>query len=242
MLIILRWVFILTLIFTQLIAKGADNYAVGDTLYVWAESGLNLREAPGAKELKTGGVMFGDFVIVAEKTEIPFNVEGITYFDEDDPSRSGDPVILYGNWVKVKTEAGNIGYVIDQYLLPIKPVSRTVVGRVSVLPLALLNTDTVFAKEKNEKSGKPNYSINQRYDGDVKVRLEYEGSGSLEVYQFYGRSIEEVLVILSVSDYRPEKVRVERYWPDELILRFGSCEYKITKVDEVVRVVLDCPS
>ena len=240
MTIIIRWAIILILIFVQFNAKAADNYAIGDTLYVWAKSGLNLRKGPSARALKNGGVMFGAYVIIEEKTKVGFNVDGVADFHQTNISRPSNPIIFYGNWVKVTTEEGSEGFVIDQYLLPIKP-NIQYEADATILPLELLHSDTVYAREEITDGEGLNYRINQSYDGDVKVCLEQGGVWSGEVYLFNGRSIEEVLVILAIPHNGFEDILVEKYWPNEIILSFeGVCEYKITKFEETVRVDILC--
>lgn len=83
----------LFLCFSQIIFS--QNYQIGDTLNVFAQSGLNLRNEPNLKVYKLHSIPFGTPVIV----------EGI-FMEETIDHR-------IGNWVLVRTLNDNPGYAFD---------------------------------------------------------------------------------------------------------------------------------
>lgn len=92
---------------------GADNYEVGDKLYVWAKSGLNMRSAPNVKSGKLGQLKDGSRVEILSISTKTYDILELKPEEEEENKK---PFILTGTWVKVKSGA-LIGYVIDIYLL-----------------------------------------------------------------------------------------------------------------------------
>src|SRR5690349_17434326 len=123
--------FILLIVFGRA-AQAADNYAPGDSLYVWATSGLTLRTEVSTKAPRVRTIKFGELVKINENTSVKYNVKLVSKGSED-------PLILYGQWVKVSVDDTLVGYIIDQYLLPIKP-QRPDQG--DALHLKLISFDT----------------------------------------------------------------------------------------------------
>ncbi|MFM9946415.1 MAG: SH3 domain-containing protein [Saprospiraceae bacterium] len=87
-------------------------YAVGDQLYVHARSGLVLRKTPSKEGQKIANV--------------PYNGQPVRVLALPDPAnryvaeRIGE-FELSGGWVKVRTSAGQEGYLFDGYLMPFAP-------------------------------------------------------------------------------------------------------------------------
>lgn len=83
----------------------SSRFKEKETLYVWASKGLNMREKPDAKAMKTGTIPYGSKVIVQSNIglKIPFEVEEIKGF------------VVKGYWLLVKY--GNTeGFVFDGFL------------------------------------------------------------------------------------------------------------------------------
>ena len=83
----------------------ASRFKDGETLNVWATSGLNMRDKPDAKAVKLTTVPYGAKVIVQENigVKIPFEVEEFKGF------------IVKGYWLLVKY--GDMeGFVFDGFL------------------------------------------------------------------------------------------------------------------------------
>ena len=87
--------------------------APGDSLTVWALSGLNLRENPSQKSKVIFALPFGSTVLVEEQDSIriPFE-ERICPNPREDPKRY---YTLHGAWLKVNSN-GTLGYIFDFYL------------------------------------------------------------------------------------------------------------------------------
>ncbi len=100
----------------------ADQYEVGDTLHVWAPSGLNVREAPRLSAAKVGQLSMGTQVTVIEISPQTLAISVIAPRPDQFPDNiyqergTEEPFYLKGNWVKVKSGAIT-GYVADMYLL-----------------------------------------------------------------------------------------------------------------------------
>lgn len=121
----------LTLLFFGLLfslpqTQGADHYQPGDTLYVWAGSGLNVRATPGLSGKKIGQLQAGDWVKVLSRTTQPFTVEAVApppQTDREEWEEERDSIAgfdLRGHWVEMVSEKFR-GYVVDMYLLRLVP-------------------------------------------------------------------------------------------------------------------------
>lgn len=86
---------------------------IGTYQHVWAINGLNIRSAPNAKAAKIGAFKFGDSLLIEATTTF-------TYREQFAPKPPGKKNAIYieSQWVKVNYK-GQIGYIIDGYLLPI---------------------------------------------------------------------------------------------------------------------------
>lgn len=96
----------------------ADDYEKGDSLYVWANSGLQLRTSPNSNSKTIQTLQPGTDLIVIEKTN-----EDFVYKLYHSSSFEKHPYLLYGNWVRVRTSRGREGFVFDSFLLklPLNP-------------------------------------------------------------------------------------------------------------------------
>jgi Bacterial SH3 domain len=81
---------------------GQPNYKEGDTLAVFSWSGLNIRQSPSTKSMRTNKIKFGEKIIV---TEVLSNADTIEH--------------RAGNWVKISSNNG-VGYVFDGFLSSLK--------------------------------------------------------------------------------------------------------------------------
>ena len=88
-----------------------DFYQPGDTLWVWAKSGLNIREQPDAHAKILGKTAFGGQVITTEQQDValPYAIEVIK------KQEGGQGLELIGYWAKIKYK-NLTGYVFDAYL------------------------------------------------------------------------------------------------------------------------------
>lgn len=95
-----------------------------DTLYVWAQSGLRVRDRPSPDGEILEKLTFGSIVHLLEKVDsnsVPYEVIAETTMKEweEKPLKKG-VFKLKGHWVKVGY-GKKTGYVFDQYLSRLKP-------------------------------------------------------------------------------------------------------------------------
>lgn len=91
------------------------SYEVGDTLFNWAKSGLNIRTERTFESKVIETISFGDYLIALErKDENDFDDFKITdsYLIKDTERVN---IELQGKWVKIRFK-NKIGYVFDSYL------------------------------------------------------------------------------------------------------------------------------
>lgn len=153
--------------------QAADRYQVGDTLYTWAPSGLNVRAEASASSSKVGKLQPGDRVIILARTEIPFNLTVIAppkaLEDEYLEDYGTSPYQLQGHWVKVAGQ-GFSGYVIDMYLLAWQP------------PAPKTSFHTYFEKLQ----GEPILM-------DTSWQHDASGNRNLDIYSYRGESSEGIV-------------------------------------------------
>jgi len=109
-------VIFLTMLFGQpLQAKQTvDICQTGDVLYVWAKTGLNLRQKPTIHSRRLTILLPGSEVKILGFTEKRFSIKTLRATEDEQ-----NPFIIKGNWILV--QVGDIqGYVLDTYLLPIQ--------------------------------------------------------------------------------------------------------------------------
>jgi hypothetical protein len=109
-----------------------DRYIVGDTLYVWAISGLTLRSAPNAKAERVTVVPYGaTLVSLEEKLNIySNNVDIKTVPAYVNGGMKHEALFLHGRFIQVKY-GEQIGYVFDGYLsvLPTMNITSSVIDK-----------------------------------------------------------------------------------------------------------------
>lgn len=98
-------------------ALGIPGYRTGDTLYVWAVSGLSLRQSPDLKAVKLDNIPY-ETVLVAQSDKYSFSeceikVEAVP--GHKNINGVHPPVVLQGCFVRVEFN-GKKGYVFDGYL------------------------------------------------------------------------------------------------------------------------------
>ncbi|MCB0545040.1 MAG: hypothetical protein KDC70_16050 [Saprospiraceae bacterium] len=114
---------LIAVFFTQT-ASAIDQYQPGDTLYVWAGSGLVLRKSYTLNSAKLRSIPYGTMLIARnyagdKRTEVEA-VPGFTANGEKMP-----PVTLRGDFAQVIFR-GDTGYVYDGYLSKMPALKRTV--------------------------------------------------------------------------------------------------------------------
>lgn len=91
-----------------------DICQTGDVLYVWAKTGLNLRQEPSIHSKRLTILLPGSQVQVLGFTQKRFSIKTLRSTEDE-----RNPFVIKGNWILV--QVGDIqGYVLDTYLLPIQ--------------------------------------------------------------------------------------------------------------------------
>lgn len=104
-------------------AKAIRYYHEGDTLYVWAQSGLILRDEPGFDSKKIEALSFGTMVVTKRRKEMDTLIVSVaaippcTYEGQNYPGYK-----ISGQWVEI-TANGKKGYVFDGYLSKYPPAN-----------------------------------------------------------------------------------------------------------------------
>lgn len=218
---------------------GADKYNVGDNLWVWAKNGLNLRNGPGTNFKVIGKLGFGEELLVTEKSEKAYNIMGISDTRSNYHSKKVDPLIFRGKWVKVKSQSGEEGFLIDQYLLSVQP--KEINKPQYDINLDLSRVDTVYKSPIIQDGSGLNITIEKTYLDDIKLIESSGGYWAESTYIFPDYSVEEVLILLSSSWSDYERFTILRNWKEELILTDNElCQIRITIKENKVQIVLSC--
>lgn len=124
-----RFLVIIILNCVQSIAFGINEYHTGDTLFIIAHTGLNVRSDPGLVGKVLSAIPYGHKLIVKEeKLPFPwFNTDSVQIFESYSWYKAGNaataPYWIKGKWVKVAYN-GMEGYVFDGFLSKSKPLSK----------------------------------------------------------------------------------------------------------------------
>ncbi|MBV6439490.1 MAG: SH3 domain-containing protein [Haliscomenobacteraceae bacterium CHB4] len=116
----------LLLLVSNFSLQAIGYYQPGDTLYVWAVSGLTLRKEASLKSAKLATIPYGTLVVAQNYPyDDKVEVEAVPAHSSD--GQKSPAVMLEGSFVKVIFQ-GDTGYVFDGYLsrLPVlKPVKAS---------------------------------------------------------------------------------------------------------------------
>ncbi len=105
--------FIFISIILQQPVNAISEYRYGDSLFVWAKSGLTLRDSTSIRSAKSFIILYGEQITIIDR-----NI-GRTAFEVQE---FGVPSFtIKGCWVRVKYK-NHIGYVFDGYLSRLEPV------------------------------------------------------------------------------------------------------------------------
>lgn len=218
---------------------GADNYTIGDQLYVWAKSGLNLRTGPGTKFPIIRGIPFGEKVEVVDKCSQSYTFTLISSVDQNVTSSKIDAINLKGNWVKIKIDT-TTGYVIDQYLLMLDP--QIIDKEMDHLYFKITSLDTTWTNPEVENGNEPDYCVVAHHDSNITGSTCFGGVEYSMGYTFIGYSIEEVLIVFGgLGLNRYDKFTIRKNWLEEVELDDGGiCFWTIQAKDGKVHINIGC--
>ena len=203
--------------------------------YIWAKSGLNVRVAPGTHQKIIEKAPFGDSLTLLSYTGVSYNVTGIQNIDSTQyytsrPERKA-PFILYGEWVEVYTSSGKIGFVINQYLLPLRPYEN------EWIRLKEISNDTII----NDIHGFDARYLHKKYEGGISSDMYINEKYYDETFIFPNMSIQDVFVILTVDMSYQKRLIVRKNWSKSLRYSDGEmCEFNIEQMDGFVRLIWSC--
>lgn len=228
---------ILVFCLLSLNTHASDQYSIGDTLYLWSKRGFKLREEPSLNARVLAVLPPGARVVIQGTSDTPQHITAFHNVEEVDPPHSGNaPKILYGNWVLIQSDEGQTGYVIDQYLLDLKPVDYK--GYVPYgLRLEMINCDTIGSIDSIYYQI---VEIHTQYSDGIDLTVYLNEKGSDAVYFFPGKSIEEVLIIFKYSRAAMDHAHVSRNWVNELWFRVELCEFVFVQTSTGVKVTVGC--
>ncbi len=198
-----------------------------DMEYVWARSGLNVRSGPGTSFGVIEKLVFGDSVLIISKTGIKYNVSGISNVDSTQHystryEKKG-AYILYGKWIEIYTPNGEIGFVINHYVLRIKPNLEN-----QDISFREMSRDTVSLFENDGES-----NIAVTYTHDISALFNGTQFCHSEVYSIPEFTLQEAFIMLFHK--KMENLVVIKNWPNELKLSDGWMnEYSFIVKDGVV--------
>ncbi|MCB0525554.1 MAG: SH3 domain-containing protein [Saprospiraceae bacterium] len=93
-------------------AECINSYFAGDTLTVWAEGGLTLRDAPSIKGNKVVIIPYGQSLKVLDTNQLIYEKDSVKFIYSTSEFKE---YYLKGRWAKVIYD-GKTGYVFDAYL------------------------------------------------------------------------------------------------------------------------------
>lgn len=222
------------------LAFAADDYKIGDKLYVWAKNGLNVRTGAGTDFEVLTNADFGAQVIVLEKTDVAYQLAAITkvYISQQDHTK---PLYFDGNWVKIRTENGDEGYVIDQYLLKVKPFQKKISEKYKddyKLNIQSLSVDTI--SKKIVDGGVISFTKLEFFEYGITHVLITGDTDFDELHYLPNFSLEEAMILFSNAWDHPyaeisKSSKTEIYfYPTEM------CDYIFTHEDGFVKVYFSC--
>lgn len=174
-----------------------NRYFIGDTLYVWADGGLVIRDAPGIKSNRIGEIAYGEQLVVQEGKYYRYEEEELTIIkkSQDDKGHVFLPVKIQGKWVKIKYK--NIeGFVFDGYL-SVMPAPGLINNEYPELYEYIQKHFVLLSESK--RSEDEYIFTNHEYTGGISMYgfASKSGYSRLVLPQF---SLEEVLLLLKNSN------------------------------------------
>lgn len=182
-----------------------DQYLEGDTLYVWAEGGLMIRDTNSITGKKISAIPYGEKVEVLESILHPNRADSIKFIEpwEDAYEQQYIGYYLKGRWVKIKFQ-GVYGFVFDGYLSHF-PAPRSGESQLHEnLPAYL---ERVFGVNDQYTRSGENYVIRDVYYGQGITLKNIGVKDSYTKYVFPNLSIQEVLIFIKNSRMAREKDR-----------------------------------
>ena len=220
--------------------RGADNYEIGDQLFVCAKDGLNLREGPSTKFQIISKLNFGEELYIQEKTIKPFNITGVSKTNSIRTGKEVAPLIFKGFWVKIITKEGKVGYIIDQYILPVQPELNSRLIDFSI-NLSTIGYDVIYESPIFEDGSRLKVIKEYRFGNNIKLIETSTKSWTESKYIFPNMSLEEVMILLSSSWNDFKYFTIDKNWKEKVnLFDEGICEFEVKVIENTVEVKIEC--
>ncbi len=171
---IMKLKFIITIFLAIILSEFsfANFYKKGDTLNVWAASGLNMREGPGIDFPKIKKLEYGKKVEVIDQylRSTPINITVVK------KSKKSDEFVLKGFWVRVKFGTRE-GYVFDRYLsrLPVINFIKNEKGE-KISEGFVSYADREFGLKLHEDVDHPDLPLQEKFLFKNNMELNYKSA------------------------------------------------------------------
>lgn len=198
-----------------------DYFEKGDTLWVWANSGLKIREKPDVKSKTVETVPFKNYVIAKN-----YQNQAYEYSVKVVPANGDYPGFsLNGFWSEVEYN-GISGFVFDGYLSHIKPLNLVVQENGLKDMFATLNSS--FKELKTEKSAGFQQSI--YLDGVVASKSSNDKGWGIDISFPFPLSLDEGFLIFNLLLNDGDHVNALEVTEQKLVLEYaGLCTLEIIK-------------
>ena len=209
---VIKILIVITFSILSLTTNANFNYQYGDTLEVWATSGLNMREGPGTDFPKITKLEYGTQVEVIDNyiqsTPLDLNV-----FKRN---KKTDAFTMHGFWVRVKIGRQE-GYVFDGYLSRL-PVINIENGWCEDL-LKYTKREFNILDEQQEDNGY-GYTLNCSFEKNI-ILFKREGKFGANTFTIPNISKNEAFVFFNI-------VLNWKYWSSDKELEMLISKYNIT--------------
>ena len=220
-------------ILSQTTGLAINYYDKGDTLFVWAKSGLKLRKAPnlGAEVIKT--IEFGDPITTTHFKGFDNNTPGVEIIEDHYvlPEGKKGTFKLRGYWVKVK-HGKETGHVFDAYLSEWSPTQINLKEDGSQNLINYIRKSRSVLKESGHlEAGEEHKIIFQ--DGSLLRDKFIEGGYQMQL-SIPGVSFEEIYLIFRYFDPYAVSISQNGYNLFEIHQDIGG--YKVNIIDNSVYI------
>lgn len=188
-----KQIFLLTILtFISINSYSQKILTKGDKYYVWANSGLNLRESCSRSAKIITTIPYGEIVTIdSMQSEYNFEVEifgTIKVKEKWTPSH-----FIKGHMLKVLYKNQN-GYVFDGFLSKLKPIAK----EKSIFDLEIIfKNDSKIIKEFNSEKDQLNCTETLFSNGNLFFRIAANGGYFENMYMIPNISFDEGLLIIN---------------------------------------------
>ena len=173
-----------------------NSYFAGDTLTVWAEGGLFLRDTNSINGHKLGLIPYGHTLKILETKTFRYKEDSILYFNarQDEYGRLYEEYYLKGHWVKVIYNS-KTGYVFDGYLSHFSAPKILVYNEQEDLIHYIERVFGLISSHKKESDTKDITIVSKYFHKGISVCYTiFEPKGGKARYVLPEFSLEEIMI------------------------------------------------